>query len=128
MSRKKGEQVPLPKAYPYPSDCKCAQCGRTLSNHRAETYHCAIGRAHRGFYTWSATDTFVPKLPKLRKDVQNIVTEFEHAVVDLVRTGDNAPMIATQFKLYATLAVLLEDQAKLLKVRDLLRSEEPFSL
>lgn len=67
--------------YKYPGNLKCAGCGKESGDHNAMTRACPIGRAHRGFYSFSNTESFVPKMPALKGKAKETLAEYNKALI-----------------------------------------------
>ena len=76
------------QSYSYPLNTKCMLCGKLAGHHNANTKACPVGKARRGFYSYSNTHFFTPTMPRLPKDVNQAITRLQNAIIKATRDSD----------------------------------------
>lgn len=103
----------------YGMDAKCALCGKALCEHQAKTHNCPWGKRSRaGFTQFLEAQTFVPKLPKLPREVEKIVNAFEATVGDITI---ESRYTHNKYALTKLLVDLLQEREALAKIRAVTR-------
>jgi len=63
-----------------PFDHTCSLCKKKKGNHQANSFHCPVGmRGRANTYSFSLTQVFTPRLPKLPVALTRALDEFETA-------------------------------------------------
>lgn len=74
----------------YPMDTKCVLCGKTRGTHSATGGFCPIGKRGRaGVYSYSTIKHFVPKKPRVPKQIREALTSFHAAAIRQVQAGES---------------------------------------
>jgi len=65
-----------------PFDHTCALCKKKKGQHQATSFHCPVGmRGRANTYSFSRTQVFTPRLPKLPVAVKRCIAELENAAL-----------------------------------------------
>jgi len=59
---------------------KCSLCRKTKGQHQATSFHCPVGmRGRANTYSFSLTQVFSPRLPKLSVAITRALDELEYS-------------------------------------------------
>lgn len=74
----------------YPLNTKCVLCGKTCGTHQATTGACPFGaRARANTYSFSSTQFFSPKMPRVSKQIREAAVSLHAAAIKQAWAGNS---------------------------------------